>query len=66
MNARFMARTDWREEGAFRPNQFPPGSDARKEYEAEQAIIEQQEAESHEHSDIDSRQERNRQERIVA
>lgn len=51
MSARFQAWMDWREEGAFRPQQFAPGTKERAEYEAEQATIEQQEAERNEHYD---------------
>lgn len=39
MTPKQQAIQDWQEEGQFRPNQYPLGSDARLEYEEESISI---------------------------
>lgn len=66
MSPSFQAAMDYREEGCFRPSQYPAGSKEQNEYLAAQHQIEQREAEENEHYIADIRQERNRQERITS
>jgi len=39
VNPSFQAGMDWRDEGCFRPSQYPAGSKEQREYLAEQKEI---------------------------
>lgn len=66
MNPTLQAWQDMRDEGIFRPNQYPAGSNERIEYELAQLAIEQREAESDERSNVNIGQPWNREDEFAA